>query len=179
VHHFSLSGFTRTCLYPLHTHTCTHIQIHVHIHTHTHTQRQTIFVTHTRTYTHCQQHTHVILVSSLFFFSFFFSSPSLPFVFECKEQVFAQYLRIEVAGSQCLNLAEVQVFSSSGEILTDLTASMDSTHSSQTPDGASRCLDGDESTVCHNACSAGGWLEIDLGMLPLCPAVLNLSPCII
>jgi hypothetical protein len=99
-------------------------------------------------------------------------------------QVVALYLRIEVAGSQCLNLAEVQVFSSSGEILTDLTASIDAVGTSgwcsPSPTcGAVNCVDGDESTICHNACSAGGWLEIDLGMLSICPTILDLNTRII
>jgi hypothetical protein len=79
-----------------------------------------------------------------------------------------RYLRIEVAGSACLNLREVQVFSSSGEALADLTASMDSVGDSswcspRPTCSAINCVDGDESTICHNACRAGGWLEIDLG----------------
>ena len=61
---------------------------------------------------------------------------------------------------RCLNLMEIKMYDQNGNEITPSTCTMDSVYSSAS---ASNCIDGDTSTMCHNDCTSGGWLEIDFG----------------
>jgi hypothetical protein len=76
-----------------------------------------------------------------------------------------RYLRIQVAGSACLNLMEVRLYTSDGSQVAGTTASMDCVEGTGYCNAAANCVDNNESTMCHNDCGSNGWLEIDIGAI--------------
>ena len=80
-----------------------------------------------------------------------------------KEPGTARYVRIEVAESSCIELAEIRVYTLGGIKIEGLEARFDCESGVGSCVLASQCVDGNENTTCSSCDAAGEGLEIDIG----------------